>query len=92
MFHNLCEVATDYSALLRELKDPLKLRAAERVVQFPFTLPVEIEKTEEELARVVERRKEQGKKLQEMAAAKRTEKVDLTIHNTALTASLTPRD
>lgn len=33
------------------------------------------EKTEEELARIAEKRKEQGKKLQEMAAEKRREKV-----------------
>jgi actin-related protein 5 len=45
------------------------------VVQFPFTLPVVEEKTEEELARIAEKRKEQGKKLQEMAAEKRREKV-----------------
>jgi hypothetical protein len=44
-------------------------------VQFPFTLPAVEEKTEEELARIAEKRKEQGKKLQEMAAEKRREKV-----------------
>jgi len=44
-------------------------------VQFPFVLPVVEEKTEEELARIAEKRKEQGKKLQEMAAEKRREKV-----------------
>lgn len=75
MLHNLCEFATDYGALVRELTDPLKLRASERIVQFPFTAPVENEKTEEELVKIAERRKEQGKKLQEMAANKRVEKV-----------------
>jgi actin-related protein 5 len=45
------------------------------VVQFPFVVPVTEEKTEEELTRIAERRKEQGKKLQEMAANKRMEKV-----------------
>ena len=34
-----------------------------------------MEKTEEELAKITERRKEQGKKLQEMAARVRLEKV-----------------
>jgi len=36
---------------------------------------METEKTEEELAKITERRKEQGKKLQEMAARVRLEKV-----------------
>lgn len=53
----------------------MKLRASERVIQFPFVLPVVEEKTAEELARITEKRKEQGKKLQEMAAEKRREKV-----------------
>jgi actin-related protein 5 len=44
------------------------------VVQFPFALPVVEEKTGEELARIAEKRREQGKKLQEMAAEKRREK------------------
>lgn len=57
------------------LQNPLNLRASERVVQFPFALPVIEEKTEEELARIAEKRREQGKKLQEMAAEKRKEKV-----------------
>jgi actin-related protein 5 len=37
-------------------------------------LPVVEEKTGEELARIAEKRREQGKKLQEMAAEKRREK------------------
>lgn len=75
MLHNFCEVATDFPAHLRELKDPLKLRASEAVIQFPFILPVTEEKTEEELSRIAEKRKEQGRKLQEMAAKTREEKV-----------------
>ena len=35
------------------------------------------EKTEEELTRIAEKRKEQGKKLQEMAAKSRMEKVTI---------------
>ncbi|TFK47935.1 actin-like protein Arp5p [Heliocybe sulcata] len=75
MLQNLCEFATDYPALLRKLKDPLELRAVERIVQFPFSVPVAEEKTEEELARIAEKRKEQGRKLQEMAARNRLEKL-----------------
>jgi actin-related protein 5 len=75
MLHNFCEVATDFNALLRTLQDPLKLRASEVVVQFPFALPVAEEKTEEELAKIAEKRREQGRKLQELAAKTRVEKV-----------------
>ncbi|KZT24689.1 actin-like protein Arp5p [Neolentinus lepideus HHB14362 ss-1] len=75
MLQNLCEFATDYPALLKKLKDPLELRAAERIVQFPFSIPVAEEKTEEELTRIAEKRKEQGRKLQEMAARNRMEKL-----------------
>ncbi|KAH7911817.1 hypothetical protein BJ138DRAFT_1135143 [Hygrophoropsis aurantiaca] len=75
MLHKFCEVAPDYLAALRILKDPLKLRASERIIQFPFALPVVEEKTEEELARIAEKRKEQGKKLQEIAAKNRMEKL-----------------
>ena len=75
MAHNFCEVSAAFPTLLRRLRDPLQLRASEVVVQFPFVMPVTEEKTEEELARIAERRKEQGKKLQEIAANKRMEKV-----------------
>ena len=51
------------------------MRAAERIVQFPFSIPVVEEKTEEEISRIAEKRKEQGKKLQELAAKSRMEKV-----------------
>lgn len=44
-------------------------------MQFPFVLPVIEEKTEEELARIAEKRREQGRKLQEMAAKTRMEKL-----------------
>ncbi|TFK38658.1 actin-like ATPase domain-containing protein [Crucibulum laeve] len=75
MLHNFCEFAPDYPSLLRSLKDPLALRASERIVQFPFALPVVEEKTEEELARITEKRREQGRRLQEIAAKSRIEKL-----------------
>jgi actin-related protein 5 len=75
MLRNFCEFAPDYPSLLKSLKDPLNLRASEQIIQFPYVLPVQEEKTEEELARIAEKRKEQGKKLQEMAAKNRQEKV-----------------
>ncbi|KAF8665122.1 hypothetical protein AX16_000589 [Volvariella volvacea WC 439] len=75
MLHNLCDFALDYQGLLRRLKAPEELRACTSVVQFPFVVPVVEEKTEEELARMAEKRKEQGRKLQEMAAKSRMEKL-----------------
>ena len=75
MLQTFCEFAPDYPAHLRELKDPLKLRSVDRIIQFPFAVPVVEEKTEEELAKIAERKKEQGRKLQEMAAKSRMEKV-----------------
>jgi actin-related protein 5 len=68
-------MSPDYTALLRGLCDPLRLRAVGRIIQFPFVLPAADERTEEEIARTTEKRREQGKKLQEMAAKARLEKV-----------------
>ncbi len=75
MLRNVCSFATDYTAHLRSLSSPEALRASECIIQFPFVLPVQEEKTEEELARIADKRKEQGKKLQEMAAKNRAEKL-----------------
>ncbi|KAH9977560.1 actin-like ATPase domain-containing protein [Russula compacta] len=75
VLHSFCEMSPDYTALLRRLQDPLQLRAVERIIQFPFVLPAADERTEEELARAAEKRREQGKKLQEMAAKARLEKL-----------------
>lgn len=75
MLHTFCDFSTDYQAQLCMLKDPLQLRASEKIIQFPFSVPVAEDKTEEELSRIAEKRKEQGKKLQEMAAKSRIEKV-----------------
>ena len=52
MLQNFCEFATDYTALLRKLKDPLNMRSAGQIIQFPFVQPVTEEKTEEELVRI----------------------------------------
>jgi actin-related protein 5 len=70
-----CAIAPDYPALMRALADPLALRAHTLALQFPFAVPVAEEKTEEELARIAERRREQGRKLQELAAKARSEKL-----------------
>ncbi|KAL5535093.1 ARP5 [Sanghuangporus sanghuang] len=75
LFQNVCAFSADYTGLLRRLTDPAQIRAHERIVQFPYSASIENEKTEEELARLTERRRAQGKKLQEIAATKRAEKL-----------------
>ena len=68
-------MSPDYTALLRRLRDSLQPRAGERIIQFPFVLAAADERTEEGIARVAEKRHEQGKMLQEMAVKRRIEKV-----------------
>jgi actin-related protein 5 len=75
MLQNFCEFSDNYPVLLSSLSDPLTLTRSGKIVQFPFSQPTVDEKTEEEQARLAERRKEQGKRLQEMAAKARMEKV-----------------
>ncbi|TFY57542.1 hypothetical protein EVJ58_g6958 [Rhodofomes roseus] len=75
MLRNFCGFATDYPALLRQMKDPLNLRASDRIIQYPYILPVVEEKTEEELAEIAERKREQGRRLQMIAAKARLEKL-----------------
>lgn len=75
MLQTFCEFSSDYPSLLRSLSDPVTLSRSGKIIQFPFSQSAIDEKTEEEQARLAERRKEQGKRLQEMAAKARMEKV-----------------
>ncbi|WWC66880.1 uncharacterized protein I206_100787 [Kwoniella pini CBS 10737] len=75
MFRETCYFSTDYDEDLRTLADPAKLSEMTKVVQFPYTTPEVNEKTEAELAAAAERRREQGKRLQEMQAKQRAEKL-----------------
>ncbi|KAF8323004.1 actin-like protein Arp5p [Cantharellus anzutake] len=78
MLHNFFLVSSNYVDTIRQLKVPSSLSAANIIVQFPFTITVYIigeEKTEEELARIAERRREAGRRLQEQAAKVRSEKM-----------------
>lgn len=75
MLQTFCEFSSDYPSLLRSLSNPAALNGSGKIIQFPFSQPAVDEKTEEEQARLAERRKEQGKRLQEMAAKARMEKV-----------------
>ena len=75
MLQTFCEFSNDYPSLLRSLSDPVALSRSGKIIQFPFSQSAVDEKTEEEQARLAEKRKEQGKRLQEMAAKARMEKV-----------------
>lgn len=75
MLQTFCGFSSDYPSLLRSLSDPVSLSRSDKIIQFPFSQSAVDEKTEEEHARLAERRKEQGKRLQEMAAKARMEKV-----------------
>ncbi|PGG97942.1 hypothetical protein GX51_07054 [Blastomyces parvus] len=70
-----CYVSTDYNREVSGYLDWTGLEDRDRVIQYPFTEHVVVEKTEEELARIAERKKESGRRLQEQAAKMRLEKL-----------------
>lgn len=73
--HKHCYVSQDYDGELGGYLDWTGLEDRDHVVQYPFTEHVVAEKTEEELARIAERKKESGRRLQEQAAKMRLEKL-----------------
>ncbi|ODQ66459.1 actin-like ATPase domain-containing protein [Nadsonia fulvescens var. elongata DSM 6958] len=70
-----CYMSTDYKEELNHFLDFDGLETRERVVEAPYTEVVANQKSEEELAKIAERRKESGKRLQEQAAKMRSEKL-----------------
>lgn len=70
-----CYVSEDYRAEVSHYLDPETLLDKDRVIQFPFVETVLQVKTEEELAKIAERKKESGRRLQEQAAKMRLEKL-----------------
>jgi len=75
LVHNHCYVSKDYDRELGGFLDWTGLENRDHVVQYPFTEHVVPEKSEEELARIAERKKESGRRLQEQAAKMRLEKL-----------------
>ncbi|KAJ7232861.1 actin-like protein Arp5p [Mycena haematopus] len=75
ILHNFCEFSPDYVGLLRSLASPQALRQADRIIQFPFALQVQEEKDSGGARTNCRASQEQGRKLQEMAAKMRTEKL-----------------
>ncbi|KAK3369067.1 ARP5-like protein [Lasiosphaeria ovina] len=75
MVRDFCYVSKDYDNELVHYLDWTGLEERERIVQYPYTEEVIVQKTEEELARITERKKESGRRLQEQAAKMRLERL-----------------
>ncbi|KAH8889840.1 ARP5-like protein [Thozetella sp. PMI_491] len=75
MVRDFCYVSQDYEKELASYLDWTGLEDRERIVQYPYTEEVIVQKTEEELARIAERKKENGRRLQEQAAKMRLERL-----------------
>ncbi|KAK6458992.1 vacuolar targeting, actin-related protein [Scheffersomyces xylosifermentans] len=77
LFKDYCYVSTDYKEEINHILDMDVLEEKDIVVQAPVEISVgnEKKKSEEELARQAEKRREQGRRLQEQAQQKRLEKL-----------------
>lgn len=75
LIHDHCYVSRDYAYEVANFLKFDGLETRERVLQAPFTEIVKEEKTQEELDRINERRKESGRRLQEQATKMRLEKL-----------------
>ncbi|KAF2834738.1 actin-like ATPase domain-containing protein [Patellaria atrata CBS 101060] len=70
-----CSISLDYENELSRYLDWTGLEDRDHIVQFPYTEQVVVQKSEEELARAAEKRKESGRRLQEQAAKMRLDKL-----------------
>lgn len=68
-------VSQDYDNEIRGYLDWTGLEDRDVTIQYPYTEEVIVQKTEEELARIAERKRESGRRLQEQAAKMRLEKL-----------------
>ncbi|PHH64823.1 hypothetical protein CDD81_3889 [Ophiocordyceps australis] len=75
MVKKYCYVSRDYDAELATYLDWTGLEDRDIVIQYPYTEEVVVQKSEEELNRIAERKKESGRRLQEQAAKMRLEKL-----------------
>ena len=75
LVHDHCYVSKDYAHEVANFINFEGLETRERVIQAPFTEIVKEEKTQEEIDRINERRKESGRRLQEQASKMRLEKL-----------------
>ena len=75
MVREHCYVSQDFDVDMRRYLDWTGLEDRDHLIQYAFTEHVVLEKTEEELARIAERKKESGRRLQEQAAKMRLDKL-----------------
>ena len=75
MVREHCYVSQSFDKEMRGFLDWTGLECRDHIVQYPFTEHVVVEKSEEELARIAERKREGGRRLQEQAARMRLEKL-----------------
>lgn len=75
MLKDHCYVSKAYDDEIRSYLDWTGLEDRDVVIQYPYTEEVIVRKSEEELARITERKKESGRRLQEQAAKMRLEKL-----------------
>ncbi|KAI9050401.1 hypothetical protein LZ554_005566 [Drepanopeziza brunnea f. sp. 'monogermtubi'] len=75
MVRDHCYLSQDYDQELKSYLDWTGLEDRDHVIQYPYTEEVIIQKSEEELARIAEKRKESGRRLQEQAAKTRLERL-----------------
>lgn len=68
-------VSKDYDNEIKSYLEWTGLEDRDVVIQYPYTEEVIVQKTEEELARVAERKKESGRRLQEQAAKMRLDRL-----------------
>jgi actin-related protein 5 len=75
MVREHCYVSNDYGTELSRYLEWTGLEDRDHIVQYPFTEHTVVEKSEEELAKIAERKREGGRRLQEQAAKMRLEKL-----------------
>lgn len=75
MVRDHCYLSRDYENELASYLDWGGLEDRERIIQYPYTEEVIVQKTEEELTKIAERKKESGRRLQEQAAKMRLERL-----------------
>ena len=75
MLRDHCYFSLDYNHDIREMADPEALVRMDRVIQFPYTAIEHVETAEEAIAKMQEKKREQGRRLQAQAAAVRLQKV-----------------
>ena len=75
MIRRFCRMSLDYPSEIAGYLDWTGLEERDIVIQYPFTEHIVPEKTLEELARIAERKKESGRRLQEQAAKMRLDRL-----------------